>query len=155
MSHMVNSPPAGEREIVHEQGKGKTMFLYVIAIVLLMHAIGHIMPFMAAWTPQKVGFSGASWLFSSGVSVGSPVGQAFGLLGLLALLGFCAGALGLVTHQQWWPALTVAAAAISIVAIVPWVSAWPLGSAISALLVDVAVLVALLPPWADRLIHAF
>jgi hypothetical protein len=130
------------------------MLLYLIAIVLLMHGIGHIMPFMAAWTPQKVGFSDASWLFSSGVSVNTPVGQAFGLLSLLALLGFCTGALGLIMHQAWWPAMTVAAVAISIVAIVPWVSAWPLSSAIGALLVDVAVLIALLPPWADRLIHA-
>jgi hypothetical protein len=122
------------------------MLLYLLAIVLLMHGIGHIMPFLGAWTPQKVGFSDASWLFSSGVGVTSPVGQAFGLLGLLALLGFCAGALGLIIHQEWWPAVTIAAAAISIVAIVPWLSAWPLGSAIGALLVDVAVLVALLPP---------
>jgi hypothetical protein len=131
------------------------MLLYGIAIVLLMHGIGHIMPFLAAWTPQKVGFSDASWLFSGAVGVSSPLGQAFGLLGLLALLGFCAGALGLLTHQQWWPAMTIAAAVVSIVAIVPWLSAWPLGSAIGALLVDVAVLVALLPPWAERLIHAF
>lgn len=61
----------------------------------------------------------------------SPVGQTFGLPGLLALLGFCASALGLITHQEWWPAMTVAAA-ISIVAIVPWVSAWPRGLAIGA-----------------------
>lgn len=72
------------------------MLRSVIAIVLLMHGIGHIMPLLAAWTPQKVGFSDASWLFSSGVGVVSPLGQAFGLLGLLALLGFCAGALGLL-----------------------------------------------------------
>lgn len=130
------------------------MLFYLITIVLLMHGIGHIMPFMAAWTPQKVGFTDTSWLFSGGVGVGSTLGQAFGLLGLLALLGFCAGALGLVTHQRWWPAVTIAAATISLVVIVPWLSAWPLGSAIGALVVDVAVLVALLPPWADRLIHA-
>jgi hypothetical protein len=130
------------------------MFLYIIAIVLLMHGVGHIMPFMAAWTPQKAGFTDASWIFSSGVSLGSPIGQAFGLLGLIAMLGFLAGALGLVTHQGWWPAVTIAAAAISIVTIIPWWSAWPLGSLIGALLVDAAVLVALLSPWADRLVHA-
>lgn len=130
------------------------MVLYVIAIVLLMHGIGHIMPFLAAWTSQKVGFSDASWLFSSGVGVSSPIGQTFGLLSLLALFGFCAAVLGLLTHQQWWPAMAIAAAVVSIVAIIPWLSTWPLGSAIGALLVDVAILVALLPPWADRLIHA-
>jgi hypothetical protein len=132
------------------------MWRYIIALVLLAHGIGHIMPFMAAWTPQisKVGFSDASWIFSGGVGVGSPIGQAFGLLGLVALIGFVAGALGLVTHQAWWPTVTIAAAAISIVTIVPWVTTWPTGNMIGALLVDVAILVALLPSWGQQLVHA-
>jgi hypothetical protein len=68
---------------------------YIIAIVLLAHGIGHIMPFMAAWTPQisKAGFSDAPWIFSGGVGVGSPIGQALALLGLVALIGFVAGSL--------------------------------------------------------------
>jgi hypothetical protein len=130
------------------------MWRYIIALVLLAHGIGHIMPFMAAWTPQKVGFSDASWVFSGGVGVGSPVGQSFGLLGLVALIGFVAGALGLVTHQAWWPTVTIVAAAISIVTIVPWVNAWPTGSMIGALLVDVALLVVLLPPWGEQFVHS-
>src|SRR5215469_2481941 len=103
------------------------MWRYIIAIVLLAHGIGHIMPFMAAWTPKssKVGFSDASWIFSGGVGVESPIGQAFALLGLLALIGFVAGALGLSTHQAWWPMVTMVAAVISIVTIVPWITAWP------------------------------
>lgn len=121
------------------------MWRYIIAIVLLAHGIGHIMLFMAAWTPQisKVGFSNAPWIFSGGIGVGSPIGQAFGLLWLVALIGFGASALGLVTHQAWWPPVTITVAAISIVTIVPWFNTWPTGSMIGALLVDVAVLVAL------------
>ncbi|HEX6551670.1 MAG TPA: hypothetical protein VF026_02825 [Ktedonobacteraceae bacterium] len=132
------------------------MWRYLIAIVLLAHGIGHIMPFMAAWTPQRsqVGFSDAPWIFSGSVGVGSPIGQAFGLLGLVALIGFVAGALGLVTQQAWWPTVTIAAAAISIVTIVPWVTTWPPASMIGALLVDAAVLAALLPPWGQQLVHA-
>lgn len=61
------------------------------------------MPFMASWTPRisKVGFSDVPWIFSGVVEVGSPVGWAFGLLGLVALIGFVAGVLGFVTHQEW------------------------------------------------------
>ena len=119
------------------------MWRYVIAIVLMAHGIGHIMPFMAAWMPQisKVGFSDAPWIFSGSVGVGSPIGQAFGLLGL-------------VTQQTWWPMVTIAAAAISIVTILPWFTTWPMTSMIGALLVDVAVLVALLPSWGQQLIQA-
>lgn len=132
------------------------MWRYIVAVVLLAHGIGHIMPFMAAWTPKisKVGFSDASWIFSGGVGVESPIGQAFALLGMVALIGFITGALGLVAYQTWWPTITVMAAAISIVTIVPWFNAWPTGNMIGALLVDVAVLVALLPPWGQQLVHA-
>ncbi|HEY7343106.1 MAG TPA: hypothetical protein VH591_19695 [Ktedonobacterales bacterium] len=130
------------------------MLRYFVAIILLVHGIGHIMPFMAAWTSQKAGFSSAPWIFSGGMTVGSPVGQAFGLLGLVALLGFVAGAIGLVTQQPWWPMATVAAAAISLVTILPWVSSWPVGSMIGALAVDIAVIVALVPPWGQQVIHA-
>lgn len=130
------------------------MLRFIIAIILLAHGVGHIMPFMAAWTSQKAGFSNASWVFSGGVTVGSPVGQVFGLLGLIALLGFAAGAIGLMAQQPWWPLVTVAAAAISLVTILPWFSSWPSGSMIGALLVDLAVLVALVPPWSQQVIHA-
>jgi hypothetical protein len=132
------------------------MWRYLIAVVLMAHGIGHLMPFMAAWMPQisRVGFSDASWIFSEGVRVDSRIGQAFGLLGLVVLIGFVAGSLGLVTHQIWWPMVTIAAAAISIVVIVPWFAAWPTGSIVGALLVDVAVFAALLPPWGQQLVHA-
>lgn len=88
------------------------------------------------------------------MGVGSPIGHAFGLLGLIALIGFVADALGLLTHQAWWPTVTVIAAVISIVTIVPWINTWPTGSMIGALLIDVAVLVALLSPWGQQFTHA-
>src|SRR5215470_17939471 len=113
----------GTREKERRKRGEHGMWRYIIAVVLLVHGIGHIMPFMAAWTPKisKVGFSDASWIFSSGVGVESLIGQAFALLGLVALIGFVAGALGLVTHQAWWPTITIVAAVISLVTIVPWI----------------------------------
>src|SRR5579875_200316 len=132
------------------------MWRYIIVIVLLAHGIGHLIPFMAAWTPQisKAGFSDVSWVLSSGVRIGGPIGQVFGLLALVALIGFIAGALGLVSGQVWWPTVTVLAAAISVMTIVPWFTAWPTMSMIGALLVDGAILVALLPPSGQQLVHA-
>ena len=131
------------------------MWKYLIAVLLLAHGIGHIMPFLAAWAPKmNPGFSTGSWLFSSNMSTTSPVGLAFGLLGLVALLGFMGGALGLLLHQEWWPMMTIAAAFISLVTILPWAGVWPTGSLSGALAVDLAVLVALLPPWSQQLTHA-
>ena len=131
------------------------MWKYLVAIILLAHGIGHIMPFLAAWMPKmNPGFSGGSWLFSGNMSVTSAAGLAFGLLGLVALLGFVGGALGLLLHQEWWPQMTMAAAVISLVTILPWASVWPTGSMIGAVLVDLAVLVTLAPPWGQQVTHA-
>jgi hypothetical protein len=129
------------------------MLRSLIILVLLMHGIGQIMPFLAAWTNVKL-FSGASWMFSSGVGVAGPVGRAFALLGLIALIGFVGGALGLAFGAGWWPSLLIAAAAISLVVALPWPAAWPSGSWLGNVIVDAAVLVWMLTPWGDTLTRA-
>jgi hypothetical protein len=131
------------------------MWKYLVAVILFAHGIGHIMPFLAAWAPRmNPGFSNGSWLFSTTAGVTSPAGLAFGLLGLVALIAFVGGAVGLLNHQEWWPMLTIAAAVVSLVTILPWASVWPAGSLIGAVAVDLVVLVALLPPWGQQVTHA-
>ncbi len=125
------------------------MWKSLIAIVLVVHGLGQILPFLAAWTNERI-FSDASWLFSTGVGVGTPIGQAFALLGLLALLGFIGGALGLLFGQEWWRPMLISAAIISLIVAIPWAAAWPIGSLIGNVLVDAVVLVALLTPWGER-----
>jgi hypothetical protein len=56
------------------------MWKYLIAIVLVAHGVGQILPFLAAWTTMSV-FSDVSWLFSAGVGISTPIGQAFAPLG--------------------------------------------------------------------------
>jgi hypothetical protein len=129
------------------------MWKYPIAIVLVAHGLGQILPVLAAWTNEKI-FSDASWLFSSEVGVRTPIGQAFALLGLLALLGFIGGALGFLFGQEWWRPILIAASIISLIVAIPWAAAWPMGSLIGNVLVDVVVLVALLTPRGNRLAHA-
>jgi hypothetical protein len=129
------------------------MWKYLIAIVLVAHGVGQILPFLAAWTTMKV-FSDTSWFFSVGVGIGSPVGQAFALLSLLALLGFVGGALGFLFGQEWWRPMLISAAIISLIVAIPWAAAWPIGSLIGNVLVDIVVLVALLTPWGERWTHA-
>jgi len=131
------------------------MFRYLVAIVLLIQGIGHLIPFTASWAPRisKTGFSNIPWIFSNDIRIDSPIGQAFGLLGFVALVCFVTGALGLVTRQEWWRRTLIVAAAISIMTIVPWWNTWPQGSLIVALLVDIAVVIVLLPPWRNHLSH--
>lgn len=63
------------------------------------------------------------------------------------------GALGLVTQQEWWRPLTIAAV-LSLAVVVPWWKASPGTTNLGALIVDMAVLVVLLPPWGDRVSQA-
>ncbi len=129
------------------------MWKYLIALVLVAHGIGQILPFLAAWTTMKV-FSDASWFFSAGVGIGTPIGQAFALLGLLALLGFVGGALGFLFGKEWWPPMLISASILSLIVAIPWAAVWPIGSLIGNVLVDLVVLAALLTPWRERLAHA-
>jgi hypothetical protein len=129
------------------------MLKYLLAFLLFMHGVAHVTGPLGFWTSGAQAFGEKAWLFSKGVKANSAVGRIFGLLWLAALIGFVGTALGLLFGQAWWPALAVAAAAASLAAIVPWIRAVPPGAWAGALL-DVVLLVALLSPWADRIVEA-
>lgn len=127
---------------------------WIVGLVLIAHGIGHAMGFMAAWTTVPSGLSAGHWLFSGDVTMNGAAGKAFGLLWLVALVAFMGSGFGLLMGAAWWQPLAIAASAISLVAIVPWFSVMPTGSAIGAVAVDVITLVALLTPWGESLTRA-
>jgi hypothetical protein len=130
------------------------MIRWLIAIAMLMHGVGHIMFFLEAFTDSPMGFSSAPWLLGGGFTVDSPVGKASGLLWLLAMLGFMAAAIGLVTRTEWWPALAVAAAVVSLVVLIPWWNTITPSSRVWVLLADLVVIVAFGLPWKDQVINS-
>ena len=97
-----------------------TVIRYVIVLALLAHGIGHVMGFLAAWTKLPMGFVDRSWVLGGDVKIQTAIGRAFGLIWLVALVGFIGAGLGLLLRQEWWSALATAGSVISIVAIVPW-----------------------------------
>jgi uncharacterized membrane protein YphA (DoxX/SURF4 family) len=128
---------------------------YFLALVLIMHGIGHVMGFLAAWTPSiEVGFSTAPSIFWSGVTVESVVGKAFGLLWLVAMVASVGAGFGLLFGHEWWRALAVASAFISLAAIVPWLNTVPAGARIGAIVVDLLIIVILFLPWGDQITQA-
>jgi hypothetical protein len=129
------------------------MLRLVIAFVLIAHGIGHILGFMASWTTVPSGLTTGHWIFSNDVTMSSAVGRAFGILWLLAMVGSVGAGVGLLFHQAWWPMMAAASAVLSLVAIVPWLGVMPLGSALGAVLVDIAVLVGLLFPWSKDIVE--
>lgn len=130
------------------------MIRWLIAIAMLMHGVGHIMFFLESFTGSPMGFSSEPWLLPGAFTVTSPVGKAFALLWLLAMLGFMAAAIGLLLRQTWWPALAVGAAVISLVVLLPWWNVIASSSRVWVLLADLVIIVAFGLPWKDQVIES-
>ena len=128
------------------------MWKYLLTFLLIIHGLAHASGPLGFWTSGPQAFVEKPWLFSKGVTPRSAVGAAFGLVWLVAALGFVGAGLGLLLGQAWWPTLAVAAAAVSLVAIVPWVRVVPPGAWAGACL-DLAILAALLLPWGSRIVE--
>jgi hypothetical protein len=131
---------------------------YAIAFLLITHGLAHATGILGAWASGEQGFQDEAWIFSRGITAHSVVGQVWSLLWLVALIGFMGAGLGLLfgsgaESTPWWPALAITAAAVSLVAIVPWVRVVPPGAWAGALF-DLLILVALLPPWSDQIVAA-
>jgi hypothetical protein len=131
---------------------------YVVAFLLIIHGLAHVTGILGAWASGEQGFRDDAWIFSKGVTARSAVGQVWSLLWLVALIGFVGAGLGLLfgsgaESTPWWPTLAITAAAVSLVAIVPWVKVVPPGAWAGALL-DLLILVALLAPWSDQIVAA-
>ncbi len=113
---------------------------WLLALALIMHGIGHIIGFMAAWTTIPMGWVDAPWILGGGFRIASPVGKAWGLLWLIALIAFVGAGLGLLQGQPWWLPLATAAAVISVVAIVPWWPSAPAGARYGGMIANLVVL---------------
>jgi Zn-dependent protease with chaperone function len=125
---------------------------YLVLVLLIMHGLAHVTGVLGFLGQGQQAFGDQPWIFSQGITAHSAVGKAWALLWLVALIGLVGTGLGLLFRQGWWPAAAMAAAAVSLVAIVPWLKVVPPGAWGGALL-DLAILVALLSPWADRLVE--
>jgi hypothetical protein len=120
---------------------------FVIAAVLFAHGIGHVMGPLQIFKVAVINptWSGDSWLLT-GVA-GQAFSQAVGLvLWTTALIGFLAAAAVVMgwLPAEWWTPLALVASVASLVAIALFPAAFPTASTIGAVVVDVAVLLAVL-----------
>jgi hypothetical protein len=128
-----------------------TIIKYVVILVLLFHGGGHALGFLAAWTRLPMGFTDRPWVFGGDVKIDTAVGRVFGLIWLVALVGFIAAGVGALVGQEWWGVAAFWSSLISIVAIVPWWNTVTPNARIWPILVDVLILAALLGPWRDQI----
>jgi len=67
------------------------------------------------------------------------------------MIAFLGAGFGLLAHQDWWRFLAVAAAFISLVAILPWWNTVTPGARIGAVMVDILIIAVLLPGWGEEI----
>ena len=120
---------------------------WVVALVLFAHGIGHSLGILQVTgiATTNAAWQGDSWLLTG--PIGGGTARAVGvILWTVALVGFCALAAAVV---GWLPAssfepLALVSAGASLIAIAVFPVAFPTFSTLGALIVDVAVLAAVL-----------
>jgi hypothetical protein len=123
------------------------MLKIVIALVLLGHGIGHSTGLLQAFKVANVNpqWHGESWILTG--LTGATVTQVIGtVLWTAAMVGFAALA-GVVVGwlpASWWEPLALGSALISLVGLLFFPVAFPVFSTIGAVVVNVAVLGAVL-----------
>jgi hypothetical protein len=130
------------------------MLKIVVVFILLAHGIGHVMGFLESWANLPVGFLNRPSIFSEALTFDNGVGRAFGILWLIAMLGFVGAALGLVGGHSGWRDLAIIAAVVSLVVIIPWWNTVTPGARFGAVLTDILILAALLLPWHEQVLNA-
>lgn len=123
------------------------MLKVLIAVVLLAHGIGHSMGLLQIFKVATVNpeWRGDSWIISS--AVGTTATQIVGgVLWTAAIVGFAALAGSVLgwLPAAWFTPLAIGSAVVSLLGLLLFPVAFPLFSTIGALVVDLAVLVAVM-----------
>lgn len=121
------------------------MIKVVIAVVLLAHGIGHSMGLLQMLKIATVNpaWRGDSWLLTG--PLGNSGTQLIGAsIWMLAIAGFAvlAAVVAGWLPESWFTPLAVASSAISLAGVVLFPVAFPTGSTVGAVVIDVLVLVA-------------
>jgi hypothetical protein len=123
------------------------MIKILVAVVLFAHGIGHVLGPLQVFkvTAASPSWNGDSWLLTG--ATGQTVSNVIGLvLWIGAMVGFVAASAVVMgwLPASWWVPLAVVSSVLSLVAIVLFPTAFPMTSTVGAVVVDVAVLVAVL-----------
>lgn len=114
----------------------------VVALVILVHGIGHVLFLAPCLGFAQWGQSAHSWLLTK--TMGDVATRVIGsLLWLVVIVGFVTAGIGLLGQDAWWRTLAVASAGVSLLALVLFVSGSSTQPVLSAAAMDIAILVAL------------
>jgi hypothetical protein len=115
----------------------------VVAVVILVHGIGHVLFLAPCLGLTQWGQEAHSWLLTR--MLGDTATRIIGVLLWLAVIaGFAAASIGLFAGQTWWRPVAIGSAGVSLLALALFASGIGRQPLLSAGLMDVAILVLLL-----------
>jgi hypothetical protein len=121
------------------------MWHVILAVPLIAHGLAHLAGALAPLARRDLGFAERPWVFSTSITLHTAVGRAFSLVWLAASAGLVGAGLGLLFEQDWWAALALVAASLSLGVILTWWKAVPPGARVGAAF-DLLILLAALQP---------
>jgi hypothetical protein len=122
------------------------LFRILVVVFLAMHGVGHLIWFLAAWTPLRSGFGEGRWILPGEVTIRSPLGKLWGLAALLVVLLFVAAALALLGQSLQWRTLANSGVILSFGVVVPWLRQAPGWTAINAIVADLLLMILIALP---------
>jgi hypothetical protein len=122
------------------------LFRVLVAIFLVMHGLGHVLWFLAAWTPVRSGFGTDRWILPGEVTIRSPLGKLWGIVALVVVLLFVAAAMALLAGSLNWRAMANSGVVLSFGVVVPWARQAPGWTAINAIVADLVLMILIALP---------
>lgn len=122
------------------------LFRILVVVFLAMHGVGHLIWFVAAWTPVRSGFGQERWILPGAVTIRSPLGRLWGLAALLVTLLFVAAAVALLAGSLQWRSIANSGVILSFGVVAPWVRQAPGWTAINAIIADLVFMVLIALP---------
>lgn len=114
----------------------------VIAVILLVHGIGHVLFAANSWGYWKAD-AGRAAFFENVLHASQTLEGVVGLLWIIPLVGFAAGAWGFYSETTWWRTVLLAASITSAALVVVWRKGLVPSTALYAVIVDVIVIAVL------------
>jgi hypothetical protein len=149
MMHRLPSRKAPWRNLILTE-----LFRFLVVVFMLMHGVGHVIWFLAAWTPIRAGVGDGVWSLPGNVTIRSALGRVWGALALLALVLFVWAAMALLAGSLSWRGLTLLGIVASFVAIGPWRRQSPGSTWLMAILADLVLLILLALPLSVEITRA-
>ena len=130
------------------------ILLYLAALVLLGHGLGHLVGILPAWASIEVGGKDEPWLLPGDHKMDSTVGKIWGVVWLAAMVLFVVSSAGVLMNKEWWRQWAIIGSVVSIVAIVPWWNS-VIAGAKAGVALDVAIILVLSLSWGKKITDFF